>query len=100
MLNLKLRWKKHCNLEFLPLQYIVVCQGVVKLGRPDPWYNWDGPTKVGACKFTESSHKVLNKEHLFDFVVTFYLTSLRFNTPQSIFTQELISCDNLAKIFL
>ena len=38
--------------------YTFSCRGVVRLGVPDPWNNWGGPAKVGACKsllFTESS---------------------------------------------
>ena len=38
--------------------YKVICRAVVYLGGPDPWYNWGGPSKVGARKsflFTGSS---------------------------------------------
>ena len=39
----------------------------------------EGPTKVKAPEsflFTEGSLKIVNKEHLFDFVVTLYFISL------------------------
>ena len=44
-----------------------------------PLTNLEGPTKIKAHKsflFTEGSFKVESKEHLFDFVVTLYFTSL------------------------
>ena len=46
---------QNCRLKH---KFIVGCQGVVKLGVPDPWYNLGGPAKVGARKsflLTESS---------------------------------------------
>ena len=46
-----------------------------------------GSTKVKAGKsflFTEGSLKVENKEHLFDFVVTIYFTSLCFSAMHSL----------------
>ena len=32
------------------LKYEVSCRGEVQLGNIDPWYDWGGPDKVGACK--------------------------------------------------
>ena len=46
----------------------------------------EGPSKVKACKsflFTKGSLEVENKEHLVDFVVTLYFTSLCFNVLRS-----------------
>ena len=66
---------------------IVGCRGVVARGSSAGLF-LIGPTKVKALKFilfTENpkSLKVKNKEHLFDFVVILYFTSLCCNALPS-----------------
>ena len=53
--------------------FIFACQGVVQLGRSGTGLTLVDPSKVKASKFflyPEIFPRVLNKEHLVDFVVT------------------------------
>ena len=42
--------KSSSSLPYRYLKYDVSCRVVVQLVNLDPWYDWGGPDKVGACK--------------------------------------------------